>query len=181
MTINKNVLELLIPKDKEVLFACIGTDRSTGDSLGPLVGTALSVMGYTVMGTLHFPVHAMNLHETVENIERNYPSHFIVAVDACLGKSERVGLITVKKGSIKPGLAVGKDLPLIGDVAITGIVNVGGFMEASVLQSTRLSKVMDMADEIAYMCDAAMKRRANKKKKRPAVTGRKVKHISRTL
>ncbi|MDN4609157.1 spore protease YyaC [Sporosarcina highlanderae] len=161
--INRKTLESLIPINKKVLFACIGTDRSTGDSLGPLVGTMLYKKGYTVIGTLHNPLHALNLHETIERIEREYPNHLVVAVDACLGKSERVGKITVTSEPIKPGSAVGKELPLIGDIGIKGIINVKGFMEHAVLQSTRLSKVMDMAEEIAQICDVAMKNRTNGK------------------
>ena len=51
---------------KGVLFLCIGTDRSTGDSLGPLIGYKLRskrMKNVKVMGTLEKPVHAMNLEE----------------------------------------------------------------------------------------------------------------------
>jgi len=40
-------------------------------------------------------------------------------------------------------------LPPIGDAYVTGVVNVGGFMEYLVLQNTRLSLVIKMADAIA--------------------------------
>jgi len=40
-------------------------------------------------------------------------------------------------------------LPPVGDMHITGIVNVGGFMEYFVLQNTRLSLVMKMSHIIA--------------------------------
>ncbi len=36
----------------------------------------------------------------------------------------------------------------MGDVHITGVVNVGGFMEFTVLQSTRLNMVMRIADVV---------------------------------
>ena len=36
-------------------------------------------------------------------------------------------------------------------MAISGIVNVGGFMEYVVLQNTRLSLVMNMANKIAQV------------------------------
>ena len=40
--ISKELLGLLpIGKNQPIVFVCIGTDRSTGDSLGPLVGTLL--------------------------------------------------------------------------------------------------------------------------------------------
>lgn len=49
-----------------IILVCIGTDRSTGDALGPLVGTKLEQVGITnfqVFGTLDEPVHALNLEE----------------------------------------------------------------------------------------------------------------------
>lgn len=48
-------------KETEILFLCIGTDRSTGDSLGPLIGYKLREKGMKnarVLGTLEEPVHA---------------------------------------------------------------------------------------------------------------------------
>lgn len=130
----------------DVVVVCIGTDRSTGDSLGPLVGSHLEQAGVPVMGTLEDPVHATNLEETLKRIPS---STLVIAVDACLGKLENVGKIDVAKGSLSPGKAVGKDLPDVGDISIFGVVNVGGFMEHLVLQSTRLSLVVGMADCIA--------------------------------
>ncbi|MCU6339687.1 DUF1256 domain-containing protein, partial [Enterobacter quasiroggenkampii] len=37
---------------QDVMFVCIGTDRSTGDALGPLVGTRLAQCGLQVVGTM---------------------------------------------------------------------------------------------------------------------------------
>lgn len=51
-------------RKNKVLVLCIGTDRSTGDSLGPLIGYQLRQRGLKhihVVGTLNKPVHAMNL------------------------------------------------------------------------------------------------------------------------
>jgi len=62
---------------------------------------------------------------------------------------DHVGCITVSQGSIKPGSGVNKDIAPIGDIAIVGIVNFGGFMDFLVLQNTRLSLVMKMADIIS--------------------------------
>ena len=52
-------------------------------------------------------------------------------------------------GPSKPGAAMNKKLPAVGDLHIHGIVNLNGFMEFFVLQNTRLSLVMKMADVIA--------------------------------
>lgn len=147
----------LLPKNKKpVLFVCIGSDRSTGDSLGPLVGTKLKEMGYNVLGTLEEPVHAVNLEENINLIKEKYPNHFVVGVDACLGRSKRVGKIGVKNGPIKPGAGINKELPPVGDIGIYGIVNVSGFMEFFVLGNTRLYVVMKMADEIVRIIEEAM-------------------------
>ena len=62
---------------------------------------------------------------------------------------ENIGCVSIGKGPLKPGAAVNKNLPEVGDVFVTGVVNVGGFMEHLVLQSTRLNLVMKMADTIA--------------------------------
>ena len=52
-------------------------------------------------------------------------------------------------GALKPGAGVNKQLPPVGEVHVTGIVNVSGFMEFFVLQNTRLNLVMKMAQTMA--------------------------------
>lgn len=137
-----------VQADREIVLVCIGTDRSTGDALGPLVGSYLldqPIPGCTILGTLDNPVHATNLADTMDWVSRNYQDPFVLAVDACLGRVESVGYLSVGSGSLKPGAAVNKTLPEVGQVYVTGIVNVGGFMEYLVLQNTRLSLVYRMA------------------------------------
>ncbi len=139
---------------EEIVIMCIGTDRSTGDSLGPLIGYKLEKLlrrysNVFVEGTLESPVHAKNLEETINTIYKTKTKPFIVAIDACLGKVDRVGYITIGHGPIKPGAGVNKTLPAVGNIHITGVVNLGGFMEYMILQNTRLNLVMKMADTIA--------------------------------
>jgi len=102
-----------------------------------------------ILGTIDQPVHAVNLEEALLNLGTLTPEPFIVAIDACLGRSESVGYISLKEGPLQPGTGVNKTLPPVGDLHIVGIVNVGGFMEYLVLQNTRLSLVMRMAEIIA--------------------------------
>ncbi|MDO5349561.1 MAG: spore protease YyaC [Lachnospiraceae bacterium] len=152
-------LEELIKKELEkgkkgVVFLCIGTDRSTGDSLGPLIGHKLqerekrrgSRRRAAIFGTLERPVHAMNLEQYQEFVARNFPDRVLIAVDASIGSSEHVGYVTVGKGALKPGLGVSKDLCEVGDIFITGIVGGSGNFDPVMLQSVRLSVVMRMAD-----------------------------------
>jgi len=136
-----------------IIVLCIGTDRSTGDCLGPLVGYKLSLMNKQqnifIYGTLDNPVHAKNIHDTLDAIKANHQHPFIIAIDACLGNHERIGSIIVDKGPIIPGAGVNKKLPKVGDMYVIGIVNASGFAEYLILQNTRLSLVMKMADIIS--------------------------------
>ncbi len=148
----QQIKECRTNKNREIVFVCIGTDRSTGDSLGPIIGHKLKNMrreNVHVFGNLDIPVHAKNLEEITKQIYQNYRDPFVIAVDACLGKVDHVGHITVGQGPIKPGSAVNKDLQPIGDMHITGIVNFSGFMDFLILQNTRLGTVMKMADIIS--------------------------------
>lgn len=137
---------------RDIIVLCIGTDRSTGDALGPLTGSRLRSLHLHphVFGTLDDPVHATNLAEMLHYIQQSFTKPFVIAVDACLGRMENVGYVSLGRGPLKPGAAVNKELPPVGDAYITGIVNVGGFMEHLVLQSTRLNLVVKMADTIAH-------------------------------
>lgn len=133
------------------ILLCIGTDRSTGDCLGPLVGSKIESGQqdfFIIYGTLDKPVHASNLKEVLNEINLLYKDPFIIAVDACLGRFENVGCINLGDGSLQPGASFNKDLPPVGNIHITGVVNVGGFMEYFVLQNTRLNLVMRIADVI---------------------------------
>ncbi|MFH5186971.1 spore protease YyaC [Paenibacillus sp. TAB 01] len=166
---DSNILEVLsdrlfsiigqIPSQQPLIIVCVGTDRSTGDSLGPLVGSQLqkyNIDGLHLYGTLDNPVHAMNLKDTLTTIQNHYHNPFIIAIDACLGQLTSVGCIQIGNGPVKPGAGVNKDLPPVGDIHITGIVNVGGFMEYFVLQNTRLSLVMNMAEVISKSFQIAL-------------------------
>lgn len=148
----QRLLDVDLRSGHKLVCLCIGTDRSTGDSLGPLVGTKLLDAGFPegrVFGTLNEPVHAANLTVALQRLYRTLESPFVIAVDACLGRSENVGQITVARGPLRPGTGVNKALPAVGNLHITGIVNVAGYMEYLVLQNTRLSLVMQMAEAIA--------------------------------
>lgn len=151
---SEKIISLLPEFPKEYVVVCIGTDRSTGDSLGPLTGTFLlehKPRHLTVYGTIHEPVHATNLASYIQLIQNKHQNPFIIAIDACLGKSTSVGSIILGTGALKPGAALNKSLPPIGNIHLTGVVNISGYMEFSILQNTRLSVVIDMAKQIANL------------------------------
>lgn len=145
------------------LVICIGTDRSTGDCLGPLTGSRLSSLlagsGIRVLGTIDDPIHAQNLEQHLKEVTINYRNNPVVAVDACLGPLSNVGSILLEQSPLKPGAGVHKTLPAVGDISVSGVVNVGGFMEIQVLQNTRLSIVMKMSQVIVNSIFLAMQKK----------------------
>lgn len=150
-----NLIEI-VDERKPIIFLCIGTDRCTGDSLGPIVGYKLksytkdiSNKFFYIYGSLESPVHANNLSDIINKIQSNFIDPYIIAIDSSLGKTSNIGKVFIDKKPVFPGLALNKDLPPIGDLSITGIVNISGNYDFLILQNTRLYTVMSLADSIS--------------------------------
>lgn len=135
-------------KNQELIFLCIGTDKVMGDCLGPILGYRLKKTGCkeSIYGDLDFPVHAQNINTVVKDIKKKHPRAFVVAIDASLGLKSHIGFITLGTGSLYPGAGVGKELPKVGNVYITGIVNSSSPQDF--FDNTRLNIVMNLADTI---------------------------------
>lgn len=134
---------------KRIAVVCIGSDRSTGDCFGPLVGHMLSkysIYDFDLYGTIHEPVHALNIVDTLSKIDTS--NELVIAVDASIGNLSQVGHIGIAHKSIKPGSGVGKDLPPVGDISLTGVVSIAGVGIVSnvLLQSASLGMVYKMAE-----------------------------------
>lgn len=128
----------------------IGSDRTTGDCLGPLVGEYLSGVGpFVVYGTLDEPLHAANMGHIVGGVEG-----FTVAIDAALGSP--VGGVSVRRGALVPGAAFGRELPHVGDIAISALVCETGALGFERLRSVRLGFVRDVAHTIAVALAGAV-------------------------
>ena len=137
---------------KSLVFLCVGTDKVTGDCLGPLCGQLLTKkynIPCYVYGNLNFPVHAKNLEEVNGFIKKNHPGCKIVAIDSSLGSSANIGLIHFGKGQIKTGAAMREEYISVGDYYITAVVNSGSQVDNSNLFSTRLKIVDEIANCIA--------------------------------
>lgn len=140
----------------ELVFLCIGSDRLTGDCLGPYVGHQLSRLNGEaarskntyVYGTLENPVHALNLKKISNHIKAVHPEALVIAIDASLGEKKHLGYVTIGNGALYPGAGVQKELSPVGDIHITGIVNIAGVLEQLTLSTTRLSTVISLADTI---------------------------------
>lgn len=151
------------PKKGSPIILCIGTDRSTGDCLGPLTGWRLTSllhgMEVEIFGTIDQPVHANNLEENLAMIKHKMAVQPVIAIDACLGQLSSVGTILLDQDPLRPGAGLKKTLPPVGDLSLSGIVNIGGFMEFQVLQNTRLSVVFRLSQIIANSIFLALQRR----------------------
>lgn len=133
------------------VILCIGTDRIIGDSLGPMVGSMLqkeTAGALPVFGTLQNPVHAMNLRQIKEEIKKKHPDRLILAVDASLGHYKEIGSVYIRSGGLYPGAGVSKNLPVTGDISITGIAAQDSQQPYLSLQTARLSTIAGMAEQI---------------------------------
>ncbi|WP_027626062.1 spore protease YyaC [Clostridium lundense] len=147
-----NYLLPIVKSKRTIILLCIGSDRSTGDSLGPLVGHKLRFLSrdnFYIYGSLESPVHAKNLKDIIKEINQKFKNPYIIAVDACLGSIQNIGNICVEEKPLSPGSAMNKKLPPVGNLSITGIVNISGALEFMVLQNTRLHTVITLADIIS--------------------------------
>src|SRR5690606_2654227 len=103
--------------------------------------------------TLEHPLHALNLTERVTPSLAARPRPLMVAVDAALGSLEAVGTVRVRRGGLRPGEGVGKDLPEAGELSLVATVHVrAGMLDTQILQSARRFLVQSLADLVANAC-----------------------------
>ncbi|MCH5155713.1 MAG: spore protease YyaC [Clostridiales bacterium] len=133
---------------KQPIVLCIGSDRVTGDCLGPIVGQMLveRKANAFVYGTLDRPITALNLKDAILHIKNAHKGQKVLAIDSSVGRLADVGKIRVSFGSIAPGSADGKKLPKVGDVSITATVT---DPRKTPLSAVRLGTVYALAGTIA--------------------------------
>ncbi|MEH7308881.1 spore protease YyaC [Neobacillus drentensis] len=151
--------EVLTNTSREVIFLCVGSDRSTGDSLGPILGTMLKETNipFPVYGTLEKPVHALNMQIILKEINQTHNNPFILGIDACLGDERQIGFIFLKEGSLIPGIAVNKKLPQVGEYHMKAVVNyLDPLSPVQSLNNTRLFTVMMIAEVMTKIITQAV-------------------------
>lgn len=138
-------------KQKAPIIVCIGSDLVLGDSLGPLVGTMLVKKNIPafVYGTLNAPITAKEIICAKTHLKNMHPNSFMVAIDAAVGNTEDIGLIKVTDKGLKPGLGVDKNLGVIGDCSIIGVVAGKSLQNFNLFNLTRLNLIYKMAEKIA--------------------------------
>ncbi|AIQ54870.1 spore protease YyaC [Paenibacillus sp. FSL R7-0331] len=132
---------------EQITFLCIGTDRSTGDALGPLTGSRLLEHGFPhVTGTLPSPCDADNLVARIAAIPEG---QLVIAVDACLGPPAALGCYFAASEPLRPAQSIGLSLPEVGNYSLAAIVGVNGPFPYRTLQTTPLYRVIQMSEQIA--------------------------------
>mgnify|MGYP004559107567 CR=1 FL=1 len=155
LEIRNALLDNLIPvlnNNGTIIFICIGSDRTTGDCLGPLVGYKLSnyhINNIFIYGSLENPIHSANIEDILSKIYFSFSNPYVVAIDSALGSVQNIGKIIIEDNPITPGAALNKTLPPVGNICIKGVVNISSSMEYMILQNTRLYTVMTLADTIS--------------------------------
>ncbi|MFD2372120.1 spore protease YyaC [Brevibacillus sp. GCM10020057] len=149
------------PVYTEIVVVCIGTNRYSGDSLGPMVGSQLlaGMKGQRhihVYGTLDNPVHALNIHKTIAHISQKHGRAYVIAVDACLGQFYKIGTLQVVEEPLQPGVSLDKKLPPIGHIHIKGIINNYGALNHKVLEHTSLTFVQEMSGVVSRILTRAV-------------------------
>jgi putative sporulation protein YyaC len=142
-----------LPDPDRIIMLCIGTDRSTGDAFGPLLGSRLRRDGWPhVYGTLREPCDADRLPGVLAGLPADKT---VIAFDACLGSPANVGRYSVARGPLLPAEAVGKRLPAAGHYSAAAVVAARTAKPYHALMTAPLSLVMDMAESAADAAAAA--------------------------
>ena len=137
---------------KETVVLCVGSDKVSGDCLGPTVGSLL-IEKYNVnafvYGCIGRTVNSLNIAEYKDFLREKHPNAFIIAVDACLGSKNDVGKIKINDKGVAAGLAVGRKTGRIGDIGVLGIVSEISKDNLSALLSSPYSMVYELAEKVA--------------------------------
>lgn len=170
---NESLLGLALQSGRlfdRIAVVCIGSDKITGDSYGPLTGQLLlkaGVPGAAVYGSLEKPVHALCLAETLALLDGRA---LVIAVDACVGEADHVGCVLMGRGPLRPGGGLGKTLPEVGDIAISGVAAPDGDAFRN-LQNASLGMVYKMAEATAAAIGFVLEARRQLLRVSPADAG----------
>ena len=138
------------------VIVCVGTDKISGDSLGPMVGSMLRAAGVPcpVYGVEGATVNGVNLDRYREFLASRYAGVPVIAVDAALGEADEVGQIRYRKGGVCAGGALGRRTEGLGQLAVLGVVGRRGEDALSALLEAPLAVVERLAERIAHkLCE----------------------------
>ena len=142
----------------DMVFLCIGTDRMTGDCLGPIVGTKLknkierqNISNINVYGTLDKNVSYTNIEDTLKIINQRHKNAYIISVDSALSNKENIGKVFIKEGKMELGKCLNKKKIEVGNISISGVVGKNYKIPKynfNILQNISLNEVLKLANVV---------------------------------
>ena len=138
-----------IPKSK--VFLCLGSDKLIFDSLGPLTGTLLKNQKdfpHYVYGTMAEPVTALQVEKAIRFIRSFHYGSEVIVIDSAIGKKEEIGSIKFFNRGLRPALGVDKEMAVVGDKSIMGIVTTKEAVKDMNTCNVKLQDVFLMAKKV---------------------------------
>jgi len=136
------------------VYLCIGSDKLIFDCLGPLVGSILSARGEFkpfVYGTMSEPVTALQVEAAIRFIRSVHLGAEVTVIDSAVGRREDVGKIKCFDRGLRPALGVDKEMRIVGDKSIMGIITTKDQVKNPTTCRVNLQDVYKMANEVADM------------------------------
>lgn len=144
----------------KIFFICAGTDKITGDSLGPFVGSKLeeyfSEKNYSniyIYGTLDNNINHENIKNILNKIDKKTG---VIIVDAALSNKQNMGNIYVLNKKTVLGKGLKKNNFKIGDISIKTVVArdyknlIGNFNALKRAPITKIIKLSNILSEGIY-------------------------------
>jgi len=148
------------PEERQLVIVCFGTTAISGDSLGPVVGTMLrekyNVPAF-VYGTEEHTVNGKNMTEWINFITSVHKDALIIAIDASLGRAEKVGQIVFRSDGVCPAAIKGKRTRF-GDVGILAVVAPSGDDPLMQLMQVEQSFILEIANKVSALVKNAIVR-----------------------
>lgn len=130
-----------------IVFICIGSNKVTGDCLGPLVGSYLkSMYKATVYGDMENPINYQNAEKIMKKVENNNSESLKVIIDSALGKN--IGDIIIDDGKVEIGKGLNKNKNIYGDISIKVVVGKNYYNNIKNIQELK-NKNIEEIDKIA--------------------------------
>ncbi len=155
--LNDNIYNTPMPEKinedvNKKVYLCIGSDKIIFDCLGPIVGSVLqreiSFNGF-VYGTLSCPVTALQVETAIDFIRRFHYGSNVVVIDSAVGKKDEIGKIKFFNRGLRPALGIDKNMRVVGDKSIMGIVTTKENVKDTYNCNVKLKDVYEMAEKIA--------------------------------
>jgi len=146
-------LTSLIGAKRAPVIVCIGSDRISGDSLGPITGSMLKKKLFLpqifVLGCLEKTITAKEVNYLNNFIKETLRDRLVICVDSAVGAFSDVGAIKISDSPLIPGSGINKKLAKVGDVSIQGVVTEKGMLCKTALSEVRMNMVYKMSDIIS--------------------------------